>query len=76
MSKFGKGASFFRVRQGLQSLNPALKQVTVIVDVTVFTPTALQQAIGLRDFASWKSPQLTRSRRKSHSEIKYEIRPK
>jgi len=24
MSKFGKGASFFRVRQGLQSLNPAL----------------------------------------------------
>jgi len=24
MSKFGKGASFFRVCQGLQSLNPAL----------------------------------------------------
>ena len=24
MSKFGKGASFFRVRQDLQNLNPAL----------------------------------------------------
>jgi len=29
MSKFGKGASFFRVRQGLQSLNPAVHIYTV-----------------------------------------------
>jgi len=49
MSKFGKGASFFRVRQGLQSLNPALlklyRDVQFLMEVGIKFNVALYDAV-------------------------------